>query len=59
MHPRLNISQAGVVFSFVVDILAIYGARKPGVPHRLNIRLVQSAKVASPKSMMTQSKCLF
>lgn len=55
MHPRLNISHAGVSFSFLVDIFAISGARNPGVPHLLKMYLSISAGVESPKSIMTHS----
>lgn len=55
MHPKLNISHAGVNFYFFVDILAIYEAKNPGVPHLLKIYLSILAGVASPKSIITHS----
>jgi hypothetical protein len=55
MQPKLNISQAVVNFYFFVDILAIYGARNPGVPHLLKIYFSILTGVESPKSIRTHS----
>lgn len=39
IQPRLNISHCVVNFYFLSFILAIYGERNPGVPHRVKMYL--------------------